>query len=381
MADEFETDLAPLADGPTAPSPASSERPSEDQAGDKLAAEEDARLGALYDKMTADGLDEEAAPEARARGADGKFAKTSDDARDTGAEEDGAADPAATSTVADGPVAPAYLPQELKDAWGKIPADARGVVAAYVEGRERKFGEIGGQLRQYQTLGKQIEEVKAGWPQYFEGVDLDTMARGVGGLAIVQGRLERGTLNEKVQTFLEIGKQYGVLGHVAALMQNQPIAEGADDINSLRNELAQARAQIAQLSDETKFNERVEQKISTVRENAETEALVKTTAASLPLYAEVEADLPGFIRAVLETQPGADKATILRTAYELAVQARPETRAKAAAAAKAAAGNPEKQEAARRASSINATSRANGKDRILTEDEHLGAIWDAAQTH
>ena len=120
--------------------------------------------------------------------------------------------------------------------------------------------------------------------------------------------------------------------------------------------------------------------IEQVIEQRELQSELSRFAASKPLYAQVEADLPYFItKAKTQLGESVGRTAILDKAYELAVQADPALRAQTQAAPAATNGNAAKAEAARRANGVNVTSTSTGKAKQPSLDDELGSIWDKAR--
>jgi hypothetical protein len=197
---------------------------------------------------------------------------------------------------------------------------------------------------------------------------------------VIQSRLERGDLNSKLQTYIEIGKTYGLLGHVSSLLAGQQLPDNANDANALRNEISQLKQQLSQLGDPNAIQEKINSAISAKEREAQDAAFVTNLAAGKEFFAEVEDKLPFFItEAKSRLGANAGPQALFDYAYDMAVHADPILRAKAAAPGKTAANvDPKRAEEAKKASAINVTSSSHGKDRDLTEDEALGRAWDRA---
>ena len=75
----------------------------------------------------------------------------------------------------------------------------------------------------------------------------------------------------------------------------------------------------------------------------------------------------------------ATQETVLKNALDMAINADPDLRTKAAALKAAAANDPGRVAAAKRANETNIRSTSTGKERKLTEEEELALAWDKAQ--
>jgi hypothetical protein len=94
--------------------------------------------------------------------------------------------------------------------------------------------------------------------------------------------------------------------------------------------------------------------------------------------------MPLYIKQVLEKGLAQGPNGILQKAYDMAINANPDIRAKVRAAeAKATAGNPDPKRAAavRNAVSINVKSSNSGKERIMTEEEAMASAYDRIMAH
>jgi hypothetical protein len=99
-----------------------------------------------------------------------------------------------------------------------------------------------------------------------------------------------------------------------------------------------------------------------------------------PLYSEIAEDdmVHSIHKARTRLGDAASKEAVFDLAYDMAVNADPDLRAKAAATKKAAATDPKRTADAKRANAVNVTSNATGRTRELTEDELLARAFDEA---
>ena len=89
--------------------------------------------------------------------------------------------------------------------------------------------------------------------------------------------------------------------------------------------------------------------------------------------------MPLYIKHVLERNLAEGPKAVLQKAYDMAINANPDVRAKVRAAeakATATTQDPKKAAAVRNAVSINVKSSNSGKERVMTETEAMGAAWD-----
>jgi hypothetical protein len=351
----------PSASAPAASSPV-------DTANPNPAPSADDQLGKVWDRLMRDNGAE--------RGEGGKFASPtgSEQPKDGGQAEPAAAAPGATAPAAT--AAPAHLTQALKAQWDKMPEEARAEVARLTTEWDRKFGEQGKQLGQVKPIADKLTAAVQQFPE-FKGMTPDQLAEGALQLAAVQSALHKNPL----QTIVEIAQHYGVLPHLAAALQGTDVKPGdsADSgriIAGLERKIANLEADLKKVGSP----DTVRSEISRTMLEKDTETLVKDFAKGKDFYGDVEARLPDFISIVLANGgQGRPPADVLSDAYDMAINAIPEVRAKVRAAearATAAVPDPKRTEAARKAASINVKPSANGKDRALTDEEAMGAAYD-----
>lgn len=336
----------------------------------------EADMGAVFDRLvTNNGAD---------RGADGRFATADGKAgEDNGASseggEDGTGEEAANPPVAAGAPVPAHLPQSTKDVWGKMPPEAQAEVARLSGEWDRKFGELGKQFQAVKPISDKLTEAVARFPD-FKGMTPDQLAQGAIELGAVQVALSR----NPVGTIMEIAKHYKCLPQLAQAFQagngGEATADQSQLVAGLNQKIANLEAQLSKVSDPNTVRETV----STAFLERETEAMVQQFAAGdgKDYWSEVEADIPLYIRHVMERGLAQGPKEILSAAYDMAINANPEVRAKVRAAeaekATAAGSDPQRAEAVRKAVSINVKSRSNGKDRPMTEQEAMALAYDRA---
>lgn len=330
---------------------------------------DDDALSAVFDRMvTNNGAD---------RGDGGKFVSpaasegaTAGDPQPAKAEEGAAA---ATPPVN---AAPAHLPQAIKAHWDKYGPEAQAAISAHQAEMDRKFGEIGKQYGAVKPLADKLTEATTKFPE-FKGMTPDQLADGAIRLAAVQTALEKGP-ESAVSTIIEVAKSYNVLQQLAQVFGGQ--ANDNQTVVGLQQEIANLKAQVARAGSPDFIREQI---TSTMTER-ETETAVRTFIASdgvKDFWPDVEAKIPDFIRLV-QAEPansGKSPQEILETAYDMAINALPDVRAKVRAAeakATAVTPDPKRTEAAKRAASINAPSNGSGKERLPTEDELLSAAYE-----
>lgn len=337
-------------------------------------ASEDDALGEVWDRLA---VDEDSEPKGPERGPDGKFvsAKDSPENEAPGGGEGGAAEaesPEASPSV-EVSAAPAHLPQAIKNEWNKIPEAARTEMARLTTEWDRKFGEIGRQMESVRPIAEKLTRASQEYPE-FQGMTADQLADGALELAAVQTRLAR----DPVSTILEVANHYGVTAMVAEQLTGQ---RADPSTAALHQEIAQLRQQLAQPQITPDI---IEAQISQAIEQRETQAAVEAFSQESPYFGDVEHVMPHFVQMVREEQSDMPVLDVLRTAYDMAINAVPAVRDKIRASegtTTAAKINPERAEAAKRAASINVKSNANGKVRSLTEEELMASAYDRAMAN
>ncbi|WP_292090648.1 hypothetical protein [Mesorhizobium sp.] len=173
---------------------------------------------------------------------------------------------------------------------------------------------------------------------------------------------------------MNIIDRYGIRDKVAAVF-GQTVQQGE---NELRQEIAGLKQMLASVHNSAnidhRINQRLQERDATTAANEELSRL----SADKPLYSEIpEKRMVAFINDAWDRLGAtASKEAVFNLAYDMAVNADPDLRAKAAAAKPAAPKDTGKVDAAKRANSVNIPSTASGKARVLTEDEELAAVYD-----
>lgn len=340
----------------------------------------DAELGAVWDRLeTNNGAD---------RGEGGRFASPAGTVAET--DENAAGEPAGGKEPLEGgeagetiegeistPPADVPLPSNwrgLEEAWAKIPADLRGPIAAHEAKLHQTLSSQGQTLAAYKPLGDTLMEYK----EYFNGEKMNVKPHEAVGFLL---SLQRGMDTKPVETALEIIDRYNLRGELAkALGVAQPgtgETPPADNTQALMAEIGQLKEIIRGISDPSKIDQRISQKLDEDRQTSQVNEVISRTSKDMPLYAEVEADLPNFITmAWAKLGDTASQEAVLKRAYDMAINADPDLRKKAAALQTAAVNDPKQVAAAKNANQANIRSTSTGKPREATEDELLAAVFD-----
>jgi len=331
-------------------------------------ADADGSMGAAWDRlMVNNGSD---------RAEDGKFVSANADAEipAEGVAPEGAGEDGSVPNSAIAP-APAHLTGAIKSEWANIPEKARNEIARLTDDWHRKFGELGDQLGRVKPIAEKLTTATTQFPE-FRGMTADQIADGALQLAAVQARLEKGP-EAALSTIMQIAQAYNVLPALARSFQAQ---QGTEQVAALQQQIASLEAKLQQAGNPDAIRETVSM---TLRER-ETESLVQSFSSEKEHWAEVEAVMPTFIRAIQEKGGSRSLKETLDAAYDMAINAIPEVREKVRAAeakATAALPDPKRTDAARRAASINVKSSATGKERALTSQEAMAAAYDRAMAN
>lgn len=270
---------------------------------------------------------------------------------------------------AEGIEPPAHLPQPLKDAWKDMPAAAREAMARHQADIDRKFSQQGRTLQTLQPISERLNKAIESYPA-LRDMTPEQIADAAVSLVPVQRDLEQDPAN----TVLRIAQEFGVLEQIKAHLSGQKPSDQSNHIGELQREIRSLKQQLEQSTDS------VDEKISAAMSERETASAVESFASKAEHWADVEPHLPHFIDMVREQQPDAAPAETLQAAYDMAVHAIPEVRAKVQGSEKPPAKpDPERARKAKRASSTNVRSTQTGKGREKTLDETLSETFDALQ--
>jgi hypothetical protein len=306
---------------------------------------------------------------------------------EAGAKPDAAADasvPPPAEEAAEKPetlaevTAPTFLPDAAKAVWGQIPEAGRVAL-------EKSYQEMTGKLANatrteravrpiYDVVIKAAQEIPTladMTPQQI-ATDVFTMAR-------LQGQFRE----KPVETLIGLAQQNGHLDALRAALAGD--AAGAQQSTALAQEVRQLREQLAKVADPNMIDQRVSQQI--MQRNLESEvdafaataehwnSLVQTDAEGNVTRNDIATMLP---LARDKKGHGASAKDVLALAYDMAVNADPELRAKIKAAV-APLADPRKAADAARAASINVSSRGGSEPATQSERETLRQAYRSAQ--
>lgn len=346
---------------------------------DTVVSNDDAALAAVFDKHERDN--------GAGRAADGRFASSApqdaatDEAPQAGSEEpleggggEEQRDTESTpqSTV---PLPSNWQSNEMKEVWGKIPADLQPVIAAHDAKLRETISKQGNALQTWKPISDTIKEFEG----YFNGEKAQYKPE-----MAIRALFEtvRDLDAKPVETLVQIARDYNVLPQLAAAFRLE--GEEAGTVSTQNAELV---AKIGELENTIRalqsgfkpeiVDERVSQILFEKNEHAAAQDAISRTSKDMPLFDEVpEDDMVHYIhRAKVKLGTGS-KDAVLKLAYDMAVNADPDLRARAAALKSAAPNDAEKVAAAKNANAANLKSTSAGKPRELTDDELLSGIYD-----
>ncbi|WP_312809345.1 hypothetical protein [Agrobacterium cavarae] len=327
---------------------------------------DDADLEAIYDRASGD--------TSSSRDTNGRFkAAAADDAANGGAngpleggegEEAKAGDPST-------PPAGVPLPSSWRgkeDLWSKIPDDLKNDLRTHQEELHKTLSQQGQALSSY----KPISDVIGKYQDYFGGPRGNYKPHEAMDYLF---DLQRQMDDDPINTLMQIADTYELR---PTLQQMFAGGEGSDNTQALVQKISQLEGVIRSMGDPSRIDERINSRLSEDREQKEIDDLIGRTSKDMPLYDQIpEPDLVSFIHmAKQKLGETASKEAVLKRAYDMAIYADPDLRAKAAALSGAADNDAHRIAAAKRANATNLRSTSTGKHRQLSEDEELGAVYD-----
>lgn len=340
------------------------------------AAADDA-LGAVWDRLERDN--------GAARGEDGKFApNAASEAPEAeggegnekpleGGEGEGTEEAEISTPVSKVPL-PATM-TGLDEHWGKLPPEAQEAIAASQAKLHKTMSDQGRALAAYKPVADVFGEFK----EYFDG----TVGNYKGDEAVrYLFGLQRAMDANPVETLLQIADTYELRPQLAKMFGvpaegGEPTHQQPDQTQALLAEIGQLKKTIAGLADPSKIDERINTRLHEEKVTTAVNDVISRTSKDMPLYNDVEEALPDFIKmSWRKLGDTASQEAVLKHAYDMAVNADPDLRKKAAALQTAATTDPKLVADARKANATNIRSTSTGRPRDATEEEALGAIWD-----
>lgn len=318
-------------------------------------------MGAIYDQLAADGIETEeqdAPAEAAEQPAEAQEAEAAPEQPEKAEEPQQAA-----------PEAPTELPASIKAKWADMTPEAQEAVLSSHRDMTRRMADQGRVVQAakpiYDVLVNAAKEIPT-----LADMTPQQIAQDVFAMAKIQGQLAQ----DPVKTILGIAQQYGALDGIRQAIGGQNPDQTAQQNMALVQEVRSLKAQLAQVVDPNTIDQRVNQTLAA----RDTERLVTEYASSKPHWADAEPFLPQMIQlAQARLGEGASPKDVLEAAYDMAIHAIPDLRAKATTPAPAAAmPDPARTAAQQKAKSINVGGRPTGDAKPPTGRAAMAAIWD-----
>jgi hypothetical protein len=317
---------------------------------------EEEAMAAVWDKMAANGIEPE--PEVEP-------AQEADQAPEPVAD----AAPEAKPEHAPVPVdVPHDLPKGIRDKWAEMPEAARDAVLSSHRELGRKLADQGRVVQAAKPVFDVLVEASQQIPS-LANMTPAQIATDVFKMAQIQGQLAQ----DPVRTILGIAQQYGAVDGIRQALGNQAPDAAAQQNIALVQEVRQLRAMLQQNADPSALEQRVMQTL-TIRD---TERMVSEYAAQKDYWGDVEPVIPQMIPiAQQRLGPSASAKDVLDAAYDMAIHAIPDLRAKLNTAAAAPAQPiPDRTAAQMKAKSVNVKSTPTAP-RAQSDEEAMAAVWE-----
>jgi HJR/Mrr/RecB family endonuclease len=330
--------------------------------------QEDA-LGAIYDKLTATGIEPEPEGIDHVDVQEEKAEEvTATDATETAAAEEAEAK---EQEPAPKPEAPTDLPASIRAKWDNMPEDARDAVLASHRDLTRKMADQGRVVQVakpvYDVLVQAVQQIPT-----MADMTPAQIAGDVFRMAQIQGQLAQ----NPVQTLAGHCQAIRGVGRYQAAVSGENPSQVAQENMALAQEVRALRSQLQNIANPQAIEQQVNQTL-TIRD---TERMVSEYATQKEHWSAAEPVIPQMIEiAKQRLGEGASAKDILDAAYDMAIHAIPDLRAKATkpAAPTPAMPDPARTAAQLKAKSVNTPrSTQSGKPIAQTEEAVMGAVWD-----
>ncbi|WP_226552972.1 hypothetical protein [Celeribacter naphthalenivorans] len=320
---------------------------------------EDDEMGAAFDRLTSEGIEEEGeeAQEPSGRDEKGRFKKAEE-----ASEEEQQEDPEQVER-------PKYfdsLPHELREAWDQMPDAARNAVADTYMKMSASAAQAGRMAKVLEPIRNTMAQAAKDFPE-LSNMTPEQVAADAMELAKTRAQLTR----DPVGTLLAVAEQTGAMPGLIARLNGQQAPQGAETERQLRNQIAQLEQQVKNISNPDIIRGSVEQYSNEQRVLGE----IQQWSAGKEHYQRVEPHLPAFIQAAQRTMPQASSSDLLDAAYNMATEAMGLRTAQAEVTPPPPA--PQKTRRVLDAKSVNVASRGS-KQTPMSEDEEMSAAWDRA---
>ncbi len=261
---------------------------------------------------------------------------------------------------------PTDLPPSLREKWAEIPEAAREAVLSSQRELSKRLAEQGRVSQAIKPTHDALVEAVKQFPE-LGNMQPAQLARDVAALASTRASLAR----DPVNTILQVAQQYGVVDALKQAMSGQQVTAQQPQADVMR-ELRALQQQLQQVANPEYLGAQIQQTLT----QAETARMVQEYSTK-PHWAEVEGMVAQMIPfADKQLGEGASDQDVLNLAYDMAIHARPDLRAKVDAPAQAQVVTPPAQvKAAADAASINITGKPS-KPTPLTERQLMSQAYD-----
>lgn len=260
----------------------------------------------------------------------------------------------------------------MDEVWSKVPPEAQEAILANQQKLHKTLSDMGRAVSTYKPVADVFGEFK----EYFGGERGNYKPdEAVRTLFSLQRKMD----DNPIQTLMEIADTYQLRPKLQELFTGQAGAqpEQQDYTQTLLAKIDGLERHIQQISDPSRVDDRISHRLTEERTITEASDVISRSQKDMPLFNDVEPDLPLFIeRAWGKLGDSADKAEVLKLAYDMAVNADPDLRRKAAALTSAAQPDAKRVADARKANETNIRSTSSGKPTARSEEDELAAIWD-----
>lgn len=266
----------------------------------------------------------------------------------------------------------------LEGEWAKIPADAAAKIAPHLDQLHQTLSVQGQQVAAYKPIKEFIDSNADIFGRSKQDGSKVTPHEIFGTLISHQRLIEK----DLVAGVVGIAQSYGVTPQQLVNEIARRSVNGNTQPDVAR-ELADLKRTVTQQLDPKAIDSRISTKLEETRALTALESEVnrwsdnKDKPFAKTLLSDEATFVPFITMARAKLGEAAQLSAVLDRAYDMAVNADPDLRAKAAAAKAAApAEDPKKVAEAKRATAVNVTSTSSGSARDPSLDDKLGAVWD-----
>lgn len=322
-------------------------------------------MGALFDKLTADGITEEETPIAKEEPTDGLRKEEEAEGLTENAEPEHEPEKPAEPA----PEAPTDLPPALRAKWPNMPEEAREAVLSSHRELTRRLADQGRVVQASKPVFDVLVQAAREIPTLAD-MTPQQIAADVFKMAQIQGQLA----SNPVQTLLVIAKQYGALEGIKQAVAGQAPNQTAQENVALMQEVRRLNSLLQNVSNPEVIDRQINRTL-TERENLR---MISEYAAQKEHWVSVEAVIPQMIPIAQQMLGGSASAQdVLDRAYDMAIHAMPDLRTKVSAPAQAQAQpDPARTQAQLNAKSVNVKPAAPSQAKPLTERQAMEQAYD-----